>query len=426
MITKIRATNCYVFSEKVELSLVADMRNKRFTSNVHQENNFNILKTIGIYGSNNVGKTCLLKCINAIQNALLQKENIIRSNLFSGSSICELGITFLEDGREFEYDFIYDTKQRVYLYERFAEIKRDIYGNETKDIYVIRDILDSNHNVTLDSGALSLLTAVSNTGILIHVLNTDSFSKLNEMKNILSSFAEKIDIVDMNNIPLNHTINLMKRKSVLQDRVVEFIKNADVSMDDFQYVNDAEVKIDPSVLINDKPNELVLNIADNLAEQLKLRSVYRGVTVPSVFFDSTGTKKITALASYIVEALANGRIILIDELDSSLHFKLTRAIVAMFNNELNKNAQLIFTVHDINLLDCKMLLRKEQVWFVNKDDKGTYIYSLADFTANQGVRDTTDIIAKYKKGALGDLPEPELINILLSMELDMERSGENE
>ena len=104
-----------------------------------------------------------------------------------------------------------------------------------------------------------------------------------------------------------------------------------------------------------------------------------------------------------------------DELDSSIHFKLTRAIVAMFNNELNTSAQMIFTVHDINLMDCKKMFRKEQIWFVHKDDTGIYIYSLAEFTAQQGVRDTTDIIEKYRKGILGALPGPELIRSLLSL-----------
>ena len=106
---------------------------------------------------------------------------------------------------------------------------------------------------------------------------------------------------------------------------------------------------------------------------------------------------------------------MIDELDSSIHFKLTRAIVAMFNNELNTEAQMIFTVHDINLMDCKKMFRKEQIWFVHKDVDGVYVYSLADFTAQQGVRDTTDRVEKYRKGALGALPEPELIQSLLSI-----------
>ena len=120
--------------------------------------------------------------------------------------------------------------------------------------------------------------------------------------------------------------------------------------------------------------------------------------------------------------ICNTLILVVDELDSSIHFKLTRAIVTMFNNELNENAQLIFTVHDINLMDCKRLFRKEQIWFVHKDEAGVYVYSLADFTAAKGVRDTSDIIEKYRKGTLGALPDPELINSLLSIKGNVKRS----
>lgn len=176
---------------------------------------------------------------------------------------------------------------------------------------------------------------------------------------------------------------------------------------------------------DEKPEEKVLDIPDNVMDQIRLVSTYKGVHVPSMLFDSTGTKKIAAIASYVIEALEHGRILVVDELDSSIHFKLTRAIVAMFNNELNTNAQMIFTVHDINLMDCKRMFRKEQIWFVHKDEESVYVYSLADFTAQQGVRDTSDIMEKYRKGALGALPDPELINSLLSIKGDVGVKGDD-
>ena len=55
-------------------SMKADMRNKKFGSNVYKENCFNVLKTAGIYGPNNVGKTCLIRCIKAIKRVLLNKK----------------------------------------------------------------------------------------------------------------------------------------------------------------------------------------------------------------------------------------------------------------------------------------------------------------------------------------------------------------
>jgi len=70
-------------------------------------------------------------------------------------------------------------------------------------------------------------------------------------------------------------------------------------------------------------------------DKLHLVSIYKGIQVSSMIFDSTGTKKLAALASYVLDALEQGRILVVDELDNSLHFKLTHEIIAMFNNEMN-------------------------------------------------------------------------------------------
>jgi AAA15 family ATPase/GTPase len=413
MLIELRAKNCFLFSDEIRFSTKADMRNKKFSSNVHTENNFNILKTVGIYGPNNAGKTCLVKCIRSAKNILLNQKPRIMPNIFQESTICQLGITFLEEGREFSYDFWYDDKKEEYPYEKFAEITKDQYGNEKETVWLLKDIINGNCQYG-DEDLLKMMPLISQSNLLFYLVDSSKFQQLAEMKRIVTKFASRIDIVNMNNIPLKRTINLMKNQNDIQRKVVEFIKNSDLYMDDFEYVDidKIRVKMDSD---EEKPEEKALDIPEQIMDQIRLVSVYRGVAVPSVLFDSTGTKKIAALASYIIEGIEQGRILVVDELDSSIHFKLTRAIVAMFNNELNTNAQMIFTVHDINLMDCKKMFRKEQIWFVHKDDTGIYVYSLAEFTAQQGVRDTTDIMEKYRKGVLGALPDPELIRSLLSL-----------
>lgn len=413
MIIELRVKNCFSFEDQIVFSMKADMRNKKFASNVHRENNFNILKTAGIYGPNNAGKTCLVKCFNAIKKIMLNKKPNLMPNLFGKNSVCELGITFLAEGKEFSYDLHYDAQKEEFLYEKFSEIQKDQYGNEKEILWLKKDTVNQKYSC-IDQDVLLMIPLMSSNNLLCYVIDASKFEHLEKMKKIIVEFAQKIDILNMNNIPMKKTIELMKNKGDLQKKVVEFIKNADLYMDNFEYVDMDQIKIDDRTE-NEKPDEEVLNMREKLMEQIRLVSTYKGVKVPSLIFDSTGTKKIAALASYIIEGLENGRILIVDELDSSIHFKITRAIVAMFNNELNTNAQMIFTVHDINLMDCKRMFRKEQIWFVHKDQDGVYVYSLADFTAQQGVRDTTDIMEKYRKGALGALPDPELINSLLDI-----------
>jgi AAA15 family ATPase/GTPase len=413
MIIEIRAKNCFAFDEQITFSMKADMRNKKFASNVHKENNFNVLKAVGIYGPNNAGKTCLIRCIKAIKNVLLNKTNGLMSNIFTESDICELGITFLSAGRKFSYDFKYDVEKEEFVYESFDEILKDQYNNEKEICWLRRDALKDEYT-SADTELLAMIPVVAKNNVIFHLIDTSKFEHTDEMKQILTGFAEKIDIINMNNIPMEHTIELMKNKNKLQEKVVGFIKNADLYMDNFEYVEMSNIKFNGGD-VGEKPEEDVLDLPEKIMDQIRLVSTYKGVPVPSMLFDSTGTKKIAAMASYVIEALEQGRILVIDELDSSIHFKLTRATVAMFNNELNTDAQMIFTVHDINLMDCKRLFRKEQIWFVDKDDNGVYVYSLADFTAENGVRDTSDIIEKYRKGAFAALPEPELIDTLLGI-----------
>ena len=312
----------------------------------------------------------------------------------------------------FAYDFKLDTEKDEFLYERFVEVLRDQYGNEKEAVWLEKDA-EQEHYFALDDDVSAAISLVSKNNLLCHLIDTSRFRCLDEMKQILTGFAEKIDIVNMNNIPIKHTIDLMKNKNQIQPKVVEFIKNADLYMDDFEYVEMEDIKF--SSASDEKPEESALDVPETLMDQIRLVSTYKGVKVPSMLFDSTGTKKIAAIASYVIEGIEQGRILVVDELDSSIHFKLTRAIAAMYNNELNTDGQMIFTVHDINLMDCRRMFRKEQIWFVHKDEEGIYVYSLADFTAKQGVRDTTDIMEKYRKGALGALPEPELIHSLLSI-----------
>lgn len=406
MIIEVRAENCYAFRDEITFSMKADMRIKKFSSNVHKENKFNILKTVGIYGPNNAGKTCLIKCIRAIRGILLGEENELMPNIFTNNSVCELGMTFMSTGRKFAYDFKYDVQNKEYIYEKFSEIKKDEYDNEKEVCWLKKDSLSGEYKC-IDENLQGMFSVISKNNLLYNLIDVSKFEKIAEMKSHLTRLAKKIEVVNMNNIPMKHTIELMKNKNSLQNKIVAFIKNADLYLDNFEYVemDKIETEFEGS---NDKPEEEVLDAVENLMDQIRLVSTYKGVRVPSLLFDSTGTKKIAALASYVIEALEQGKILVIDELDSSIHFKLTRAIVAMFNNELNESAQMIFTVHDINLMDCKRMFRKEQIWFVHKDEEGVYVYSLADFTAEDGIRDTTDIIEKYKKGVLGALPDPEL------------------
>ncbi len=98
--------------------------------------------------------------------------------------------------------------------------------------------------------------------------------------------------------------------------------------------------------------------------------------------ESEGTRRLYGLAAPVLDVLRDGRVLVVDELDSSLHTLMVRRLVGMFHDpRLNKaGAQLIFSTHDTSLLD-HTLFRRDQIWFTEKDDdQATRLYPLTEFS----------------------------------------------
>ena len=417
MLLSLKVNNCLIYNSEVEFSMRANMHYKRFPNNVARVGKINALKTAVLIGPNNSGKTNFVRIIATIKEIILGKGAVLNGNLFSNNPIVEASISFLEGGAENLFEIKYDVSKKEYIYERFAQIERDDYKNVKTTDLLLRDSLNKKY-YSEDEGLAAAMKVAARNNILIYLVDTEEFPSLKKIKELMTTFASKIDVVDMNNIPIKKTIDMLKASDEVHKKIANFVLNADLYLDDYKYLSDDEIKIvlKTQNVGDAKPQENALSAVAPLTEMLHLASVYKGVMVPSMLFDSTGTKKMAALASYVIEALENGRILVIDELDNSLHFRLTRAIIALFNNELNRNAQLIATVHDVSLLDCQTLFRKEQIWFTHKDRENAYLYSLAEFTAEKtGVRETSDLIEKYRKGMFGALPEPELFQSLLEV-----------
>ena len=413
MITKIKINNCFTFNKAVELNLKADMRTKRFSCNVYTINNINIIKSAIIYGPNNTGKTAFISSVKAIKETLLNENIHLKSNIFNESNICELGISFLYKEKNYNYEFKYDDVSREFIYEKMSQIIYEQSGKERENIIFEKNTIDKVYQCSADEKLKNALEIISKDNILIYTLATENFEILRTIKNILTSIAKNIEIVDMNNIPNKKTIELLKLNDSTTKKVVDFIKNADLYLENYRYEENPKLDIE---MDTEQIDEKTLK-NQNIVEQAKLVSVYKGKAVPSIQFDSVGTRKFASLASYIIESLENGKTLFVDELDSSLHSKITRAIISMFNNRLNKNAQLIATLHDISLLDCKKMFRKEQIWFTDKNESGTELYSLKEFNyADSGIRESSDIQDRYNKGAFGAIPDPDLISCLLEVE----------
>jgi hypothetical protein len=124
--------------------------------------------------------------------------------------------------------------------------------------------------------------------------------------------------------------------------------------------------------------------------------------------ESDGTLQLLRLTQYAVAALDRGDVLLIDEIDASLHPLLTAKIIGMFKSEsVNTNgAQLIFTTHDstlLGMLDGDEVLRRDEIWFAEKDTEGaSTLYPLAEFKPR---REGENRQRRYLNGSYGAIPE---------------------
>ena len=125
-----------------------------------------------------------------------------------------------------------------------------------------------------------------------------------------------------------------------------------------------------------------------------------------LFVESAGTIALLELAPSILDALRDGGLLCIDELEASLHPALALGVVRLFNDSEHnpKGAQLVFTTHDTNMLGSVVgepVLRRDQVWFTEKDEAGaTHLYPLTDFHP----RKEENLERGYLQGRYGAIP----------------------
>jgi AAA15 family ATPase/GTPase len=168
----------------------------------------------------------------------------------------------------------------------------------------------------------------------------------------------------------------------MKQRIVEFSRYADLGIENIEKIDNAIVSTHTQY--------------DEEGHEVKT------ITFPFRKNESEGTIKYFSLAYPIIDALDNGKRLIIDEFDSKMHPLLTCRIIALFNSkETNpQNAQLIFTTHDTNLLSAN-IFRRDQVWFTQKDRYGaTELYSLAEYK----VRNDASFEKDYLSGKYGAIP----------------------
>ncbi len=284
MLLNLTFNNAFVFSQETSFSMKADMRSKRLASNIVTKENHFLLKSACIYGANNSGKTCLIRVLRSIKNVIQNHPSGISPNLYSKNPVISVICNFLQNNEEWEYSFKYNSTTNEFIYESFAQIETDQYKNQKTIVFYKKDY-ENNIFKSLDEKLLSSFSLISKNNILIHCIDVSSLEYLKKVRDVLSDFANSIVIVDMNNIPLTKTIQMLKNHDEAQKDIVSFIRNADLDLDDFKYQDNKKFNLKFDIQGESKPSEDVIaaQFQENREDSLRLTSYYKGHPVPSLF-----------------------------------------------------------------------------------------------------------------------------------------------
>lgn len=397
MIIQFTTGNFLSFKEQSTLSLVAStLKDKQIdTEDIIFEvgdNKLSLLKSAVLYGANAAGKSNFVKALEFFKWYVINSskdvqagENInlesFKLNSDTAHSPSYFEAIFCNKEFQFRYGFQADSKQ-VYSEWLYQKSKK----KKSKEVELFfRDKTESQIHTKFGVGKeLVGKKMIRDNALLLSV--AAQFNEPTAVE-IMSWLADTTIISGSHDEQIWSNAALQMDSLDMKSRIVEFARYADLGIEDIEKIDNTIVST--HIQYDSDGNEV------------------KNITFPFKKNESEGTIKYFSLAYPIIDALDNGKRLVIDEFDSKLHPLLTSRVIALFNSkETNpKNAQLIFTTHDTNLLSAG-IIRRDQIWFSQKDRYGaTELYSLAEYKVrNDALFEKDYLLGKY--GAvpvIGDL-----------------------
>jgi AAA15 family ATPase/GTPase len=374
---------------------------------------YELLQSAIIYGANASGKSNFLKAMAFMRRIVLNRDKVILSTDKLLHYPFQLSTETEDSSSSFEMVFfIKETKYR-YGFEIddttvYAEwLYADENGKESKLFY--RDIDEDELYVNRIKFKEGLKLKVSKNQLFLWKCDQES----GEISASILQWFSRFNMIDgmENEQYISEAMRQMEDEKYKKE-LVALIKTADIGIEDV-LLDEKDI---PKSVIEEMPLPPELKkqlLASDTLKDMSLLTHHKkydennnevGMTTFELDKEeSKGTQKFFKMSAPILNTLREGKVLIIDELDASLHPMLTKHLIKLFHNEkINKhNAQLIFATHDTNLLH-ESMFRRDQIWLTQKDKYGvTELYSLAQF---KNVRKNEDFEKKYIQGKYGGVP----------------------
>jgi len=425
MLISFTVENYRSFADEQTLSLEA-VKDDAHSDHVVDCGRFSLLKTAALYGANASGKSNLLKAIKFM--VAFVKLSATKMNL--GDSIrdangfrldkarvgtpCSFDIRLLFDGTEYQYGFS-ATKERVHdewLYitrkgtRATNPLSRCFDPSTGKTEWKLRGEL---------KGAKDITEKTRDNGLF---LSRAAEMNVDCVKELFSWFMGRFRYLNLA-LPsgwlMEQTARRMEKDDMFRTRVENLVHHADFGIDGLSIGTESLVdalknKFGPTNLPKEVLTKLASMVSVNVRRRFKVQTVHKlPRSDETVEFslendESNGTQRFFGIIGAVLNAFDRGDLLVVDELDCSMHPHLTYKLVEMFQSaEANpKGAQLVFATHDTNLMT-PALFRRDEIWLTEKKvGGGTELFSLAEIESKPRKDDGFE--KHYLAGRYGGVP----------------------
>lgn len=406
MILEVRLKNIFSIDDEVILDLrsgnLRAAKAKNLEKNLVEIGKTRILKSAVIYGANASGKSNIIKAIRFCCRMILSSHDHNEGVVFNfepfkfkpNDEPSYFFIRFMLNEVEYEYSFSFKKteiiKESLHYYpngkikkiftrdESISSDKSEIYSFGTKEIKRPLDVALNTSDKTLYLSRASQMDR--EVGKTVYNFFNNQF-----MLGYASLNSEELELLF----------------TQYKDFILEALRVADSDIVNIELKKEKQQSISWDISFNEE-QEQSLTKKNKEVDVISFSTYHK--FQPEVAFsfereESEGTKKLFRILLRIIDVIANNKILLIDEIESSLHSKIVEFIFTLFHDA--PKSQLICSTHDTNLLNLD-LLRKDQIYFANKNEKGsTDLYSLYDF---KDFRDNMDLEKGYLQGRFDAIP----------------------
>ena len=417
MIVEFTFKNFKSFKQEQTLSLEAESLKTNTDKLITTNHGLKLLPNVAIFGANASGKSNIfhalefllmaIKNTDAINNPTPESSRLMPFMLDTKSpqdaTLMQLILWDPKQKREYCYGF--EITKRVVISEWLS------FRSKVSEKFSRKKIFHRQKQNFTGSNFDHLPKQLAKN-VRPDILALPVFAQFNHQPSVdfLDFIIDSLKVVHFNHAALFNALKAGHQNPETLRGVIELIKRSDIGIQNIQIDKQLENLADAPPGIQNDFIERGYSTKDTVAKfrALTRHRVYGGDNKKKIDFslydqESDGTLKLFILATTLIEAFRKGVVFFIDELDAGMHPLLVAKIIGLVENQKINTAgvQLIYSSHAPHLLSHKVNLRRDQVWFTEKDkQEESNLKCLSEYKTKKDY----EIARNYLVGRFGAVP----------------------